>query len=149
MSFHSPQIRLSEIQKYLTSNVVAFVDNKGTKKEKYSDWWDHINRVYIEEYEKKVLDLYRTRENSFDVEKSKRRLYSSLAHFYMIKNQSLNDESDFTEDVVDVLCSLNDNDFYGFAPNPATGEIPEINLPEYQRIKERKARQLKGIIKEE
>lgn len=139
----------SEIQNYLTSSAVAFVDNKGTKKEKFSYWWKRINEVYIEEYEKKVLDLYRTRENSFDVEKSKRRLYSSLAHFYMTKNQSLNDESDFTEDVVDVLCSLNDNDFYGFAPNPATGEIPEINLPEYQRIKERKARQLKGIIKEE
>ena len=135
----------SEILNYLTSVTVSFVDNKGKANEKFCYWWKRINEVYIEEYEKKVLDLYRIRENHLDGEKSKRRLCSSLAHFHMTKKNSIED-SNFAEDINDVLCFLNDNDFYGFAPNPDTGKIPELHIPEYDLIKKRKARQLKGII---
>ena len=136
----------SEICNYLTSVTVAFVDNKGKKEEALCYWWKRINEVYIEEYAKKVLDLYRIRENHLDSEKSKRRLCSSLAHFYMVKKNTLDDKSNFTEDISDVLCYLNDNDFYGFAPNPETGKIPEMHIPEYLKIKKRNSRQLKGII---
>ena len=136
----------SEICNYLTSVTVAFVDNKGKKEETLCYWWKRINEVYIEEYAKKVLDLYRIRENHLDSEKSKRRLCSSLAHFYMVKKNTLDDKSNFTEDISDVLCYLNDNDFYGFAPNPETGKIPEMHIPEYLKIKKRNSRQLKGII---
>ena len=64
----------------------------------------------------------------------------------MIKKNTVDDNSDFSEDISDALCYLNDNDFYGFAPNPDTGKIPEMYIPEYLKIKKRKARQLKGII---
>ena len=52
------------------------------------------------------------------------------------------------EDVSDWLCTLNDNDFYGFAPNPTTGEIPLIEPRCYRDLKVRKERQYRQITKE-
>ena len=137
----------SEICNYLTSSSLSFVDNKGTKKEKFSYWWKRINECYIEEYDKRIIDLWRSHEHRADIEKTKRRICGTVASMSILKNNGYKNNK-FLEDVSDVLCTLNDNDFYGFAPNPDTGEVPEIEPPFYRDIKVRKERQYRSILKE-
>ena len=72
----------------------------------------------------------------------------AVASVSILKNNGF-EQSTFMEDVSDVLCSLNDNDFYGFAANPLTGEIPQIEPGAYQTIKKRKERQHRPILKKE
>ena len=43
---------------------------------------------------------------------------------------------------------MNDNDFYGFAPDPSTGVVPVIEPPFYRDLKVRKERQYRTITKE-
>lgn len=138
----------SEILNYLTTQSLSFVENKGKKDEKLSRWWKRINQCYIQEYDKRVIDLWRSYEQHTSLEKTKQRVCGSVAAATILKNSGFKN-STFLEDVSDVLCTLNDNDFYGFAVNPETGEVPEIEPKYYQNIKKRKARQYKTIIKKE
>lgn len=137
----------SEICNYLTGTSLCFVDNKGTKDEKLSYWWKRINECYIEEYDKRIIDLWRDHEHHADIEKTKRRICGSVASMSILKNNGFTNGT-FMEDVSDVLCTLNDNDFYGFAPDPSTGEIPDIEPPYYRDLKVRKERQYRSLTKE-
>jgi len=137
----------SEICNYLTGTSLCFVDKKGTKDEKYMYWWRRIHECYIEEYDKRIIDLWRTHEHHADIEKTKRRICGTVASMSILKNNGFKNGT-FMEDVSDVLCTLNDNDFYGFAPDPSTGEVPEIEPPFYRDLKVRKERQYRPIIKE-
>ena len=137
----------SEICNYLTGTSLCFVDKKGTKDEKYMYWWRRINECYIEEYDKRIIDLWRSHEHHADMEKTKRRICGTVASMSILKNNGFKNGT-FMEDVSDVLCTLNDNDFYGFAPDPSTGEVPAIEPPFYRDLKVRKERQYRPVIKE-
>lgn len=137
----------SEICNYLTGTSLCFVDKKGTKDEKLMYWWRRIHECYIEEYEKRIIDLWRSHEHHADMEKTKRRVCGTVASISILRNNGLKN-STFLEDVSDVLCTLNDNNFYGFAPDPSTGEIPIIDPPFYQDLKVRKERQYRTLTKE-
>lgn len=137
----------SEICDYLTGTSLCFVDNKGTKNEKYSYWWRRIHECYIEEYDKRIVDLWRTHEHHADIEKTKRRICGTVASMSILKNNGFKNVT-FMEDVSDVLCTLNDNDFYGFAPDPSTGVVPVIEPPFYRDLKVRKERQYRTITNE-
>ncbi|MBE6660564.1 MAG: hypothetical protein E7605_04085 [Ruminococcaceae bacterium] len=136
----------SEICDYLTSECLCFVDEKGTKEETYTAWWKRIRESRIEEYTPEFLALFRTHERHTDIEKSKRRLCGAVAQLSILKKNALNVKTNFVEDISDVLCVLNDNDFYGFAADPRTGEVPEYNPKDYGAVKRRKKRQYRGII---
>lgn len=136
----------SEICNYLTSTSLSFVDNKGQKDEKLSYWWSRINQCYIEEFDKRIIDLWRSYERHSDIEKGKRRICGSIASMSILQNNGYKKKK-FLEDVSDVLCTLNDNDFYGFAPDPNTGEVPDIDPPFYSDLKVRKERQYRPLFK--
>ncbi len=138
----------SEILDYLTSQTLCFVDGKGTKDEKFTAWWQRIREAQTDEYSLDFLQLWRTHERHTDIEKSKKRMCGAIAQLSILKNNSLDCSSNFVQDVSDVLCSLNDNDFYGFAADPKTGEGPEYSPKDYGTAKKRKARQYKGIIQQ-
>ena len=138
----------SEICNYLTKDSFCFVENKGEKNEKLCHWWKRINQCYIEEYEKRVIDLWRSHEQHTNLEKTKRRACGTIASASILNSGCFKD-STFLEDVSDVLCTLNDNDFYGFAANPETGEVPEIEPKYYQHLKKRKYRQCRPILSKE
>ncbi len=138
----------SEICNYLTSQTLCFVENKGKKNEKFSRWWERINQCYIEEYDKRIIDLWRSYEQNTNLDKSKRSLCGKVAAVSILNNRGLT-KSTFLEDVSDALCALNDNDFYGFACNPETGEAPALEPKFYQDLKIRKYRQQKNIIQRE
>ena len=138
----------SEICNYLTKDSLCFVEKKGKKDEKFCRWWKRVNQCYIEEYEKRIIDLWRTHEQHTNLEKTKRRACGSIASVSILNNGCFKD-STFLEDVSDVLCTLNDNDFYGFAVCPETGEVPEIEPEYYQHLKKRKYRQCKTILNNE
>ena len=133
---------------YLTGTTLYFVEDKSSDNEKMCYWWKRIHGCFIEEYDKRVLDLWRIHDRNINFDKSKRRCCSTIAQLSIIHSGDVRKDTpcNFVDDISDVLCSLNDNDFYGFAANPETGLIPELNPKEYQIIKTRKKRQYKGIF---
>ncbi len=138
-----------EICDYLTSTSLSFVDKKGTKEEQLSKWWSIIHSCKIEDYNKMELALWRSHSRQTDIEKHKRKFCSTVASVSLLKNQDIFEDSprsSFIEDISDVLCILNDNDFYGFAPNPENGEALEIEPEFYSAIQRKKKRQLRGVI---
>ena len=136
----------SQFLHYLTSVSLSFVDNRGAKNEKMSFWWKRIHQSFIEEYDRRVIDLWRSYEIHTDIEKTKRRVCGTVASMSILQNNGYV-QKPFMEDVSDALCILNDNDFYGFAPNPETGDVPECEPDLYSVVKKRKYRQLKPILK--
>ncbi len=136
-----------EICDYLTTNTVSFVENKGKRSEKMTDWWKRINSCKIKYTHKAVLDLYREYDRHADLRRSVRRLKSCIAQFNILHRNSL-EPSTFVADVSDVLAYFNDNDFYGFATSPG-GLPPAFIDQEYPEIQARKTRQYIGIIKTE
>ena len=136
----------SEICDYLTSECLCFVENKGSKEEVFTAWWQRIRESQIEQYSCDFLKLWRTHERHTDIEKSKRRFCGVIAQLSILKNNALDTNANFVEDISDALCALNDNDFYGFAVNPQTKEVPAYDPKDYSTVKRRKKRQYRGII---
>lgn len=136
----------SQICNYLTIDSLSFVENKGAKDERLCRWWERINQCYIEEYSKRIVDLWRSHEQHTNLEKTTRQVCGKIAAVSILKNSGFK-KTTFLEDVSDVLCTLNDNDFYGFAVCPETGVVPEIEPDYYQHIKKRKDRQYRSVIK--
>ncbi len=135
----------SQICNYLTSKTLRFVENKNKKNEEFSYWWKRINQCQIEEYDKRIIDLWRSYEQYSSLTKSARKFCGDVASVSILSNQGL-EQRTFLEDVSDALCVLNDNDFYGFACNPETGEVPCIEPSYYQDMKKRKYRQNRILI---
>ena len=140
----------SEFLDYLTTETLCFVDNKGTKSEKLCYWWQRIHDVMVDEREKqlKFLPLFRERSRITDFYKAKRRVLSAIAHVALLKKGSLDSDTEFSEDVSDVLCELNDNDMHDMEIGLDSGRLLNIISKEYGDIKRRKARQNKGILPE-
>ena len=137
----------ADICNYLTTTTLSFVDKKGTKEEKLMYFWRRINECYIEEYDKRIIDLWRSHEHHADIEKTKRKVYGTVASISILQNNGFKNTT-FMEDVSDVLCTLNDNHFYGFAPDPDTGKVPTAEPPYYQDLKVRKERQYRSLTKD-
>ena len=140
----------SEICHYLTTQTLSFVQNKGKKNEKYSYWWKRIVDCRIEEYKRKVADVWRERDIHLDKKRAEKRLLGAVAHYNLLNQKVFDENSSFVEDLSDALCALNDNDFYGFASDPYTGEIFDISTSKknaYSTLKKRKSRQIKPIVK--
>lgn len=133
----------ASIQKYLTSETVCwFCDRK--KRDKALDWWKRIQNCEIESAGD-YGNLVRHRDLNSDIRKTERRLKITIAHMQILRNLSTEPKT-FHEDASDVLSYLNDNDFYGFGKNPLGGQVI-LKQKDYGDIRERKARQDKGLVK--
>ena len=135
----------SQFLNYLTGTSLSFVEKKGTEDEHMSYWWQRIHQCYIQEYDRRIIELWREYERHTDIEKTKRRVCGTVASMSILQNNGYV-QKPFLEDVSDMLCVLNDNDFYGFAQNPETGDIPICEPDIYSVVKKRKFRQLKPIL---
>ncbi len=139
----------SEFCHYLTNETVCFVKYKGKKSEAVCYWWQRIIDCQIDEYKRKVIDVWRNREQHTNIQRAENRFLNSVAHLkFLIQNSTKNDTS-FEEDLSDALCTLNDNDFCGKFVNAETGEdfcLSSENKSKYEILKERKSRQMRGII---
>ena len=133
-----------QIQSYLTTSTVCWVEDRKAKELKPLDWWERIQSCKIES-DKEYAALVRKRDLGSDIKKTERRLKNTIAHLQIIRNRST-DSKTFHEDASDVLCYLNDNDFYGFGKNP-NGTETILKQKDYGDIRARKARQDKGLIK--
>ncbi len=136
-----------DIMKYLTSESVAFVIDREIPKEKQvmCDWWRRIHRCRIPYSEKQVLEFYRAHDRETDLKRARTRLQSSIAAYNIISRQQL-DRRSFEEDISDVLCALNDNDFYGFSSDES-GQPVVLESQGYEAIQARKARQYRGVVR--
>lgn len=132
---------------YLTDTTVSFIDSKEEKpsKQKMCDWWKRIHSCKIEYCGPTILEVYRSYDRDTDLKRSARRLKSCIAQFNIVRKNNT-DERTFDEDCRDMLSYFNDNDFYGFGSSPE-GIVPIICDNEYPFIRNRKARQYRGIIK--
>lgn len=139
-----------EFLEYLTRETICFVadrnDEDGKGKDRVMcDWWRRIHTCRIPFTDKTTLDLWREYDRKTDLARSRSLLQSAIARYAIISKQSLDSRS-FAEDVSDVLCGLNDNDFYGFAASD-TGTPAVLSSHGYDTIQRRKARQYRGVIK--
>ncbi len=144
-----------EFVDYLTGygNCVSFVEDRSMSKrdfieagEPYQAWWNRIRHTPIDYSGGAILDVYRSYDRKADIRRTRRLVQGQIARLSMLHNRSIKKRS-FVEDMSDVLCILNDNDMAAFVPNPdRNGEIHEPE--DYTEIRTRRARKLKGIIKE-
>ena len=139
-----------EILHYLTTKTLCFVNDKGGKDEKFCYWWRRIQAASCKEADKSVLDLWRTHEQGADLSKARAAFCSGVARFSIIKNgdTDVQEKSNFMSDLSDLLCTFNDNDMHdGNLSDFFTDDFPKIQPEEYDVVKRRRARQMKGIIK--
>lgn len=138
-----------EFLEYLTRETICFVADRNDEDKKgkdrvMCDWWRRIHSCRIPFTDKVTLDLRREYDRKTDIVRSRSLLQSAIARYSIISRQSLDSRS-FAEDVSDVLCSLNDNDFYGFATDK-DGTPVRLVSHGYDTIQRRKARQYRGVI---
>lgn len=139
-----------EFLEYLTRETICFVADRNDEDKKgkdrvMCDWWRRIHSCRIPFTDKVTLDLWREYDRKTDIVRSRSLLQSAIARYSIISRQSLDSRS-FAEDLSDVLCSLNDNDFYGFATDK-DGMPVRLVSHGYDTIQRRKARQYRGVIK--
>lgn len=132
---------------YLTTKTVCFVNRDPKNKRKYvmCDWWQRIHRCKVKNNTSSMVDLYRSHDRIADLDRARRQYLRAVARYSMIEKSDLSFRT-FEEDQADVLCSLNDNDFYGFMPNPETGAFVELDLNEYKQIQRKVVRQHRSIV---
>ena len=133
------------IQKYLTTETVCWVKDRKAKEKVPCDWWKRIQQCEIEG-KNEYASLVRKRDLNSDIAKTERRLKNTIAHLQIIRNRSTEAKT-FHEDFCDMLSYLNDNDFYGFQSNPDSEREFHMKEKDYGAIRERKARQDRGLIK--
>lgn len=139
-----------EFLEYLTRETICFVADRNDEDKKgkdrvMCDWWRRIHSCRIPFTDKVTLDLWREYDRKTDIVRSRSLLQSAIARYSILSRQSLDSRS-FAEDVSDVLCGLNDNDFYGFATDK-DGTPVRLVSHGYDTIQRRKARQYRGVIK--
>lgn len=156
--YQNPLLRLQvinslspEIMHYLTSKVLCFVKKKGDKKDLYSNmcyFWQRIHKSRIHEYDDQILELFRAREREADMQRSGTRFKGSVAYMSLLYNDGKNKDSNFVEDLSDLLCALNDNDVHKRQDTFDPEIIRSLNICpiEYGSIKERKFRQNKHLF---
>ena len=121
------------------------------------NWWKRLRSTPVDYSYSTLCELYRSYDLKASFDRSRRGFERSVAGLSMLSNNDLSQRS-FVEDMADVLCVLNDNDMERprFLPNYEimVGEDGEIltdlknyDPSEYQEIRFRKSRQLKGVLK--
>ena len=133
------------IQKYLTTETVCWVKDRNAKEKEPCDWWKRIQQCEIEG-KNEYKSLVRKRDLNSDIEKTERRLKNTIAHLQIIRNRSTESKT-FHEDFCDMLSYLNDNDFYGFKSKADSEREFRMKEKDYGQIRERKARQDRGLLK--
>lgn len=133
----------AEILDYLTSNTVAFVEDRMDAKSAYCDWWRRLRATRVDN--DPMLSLWRNYDRKTDIRKARRRLAGCIAYTSMVKADSLGQAS-FEDDLINAISTLNDNDFYGKFVDQSTGEIISMEPSDYEEIRIRKARQCRGLI---
>lgn len=152
---HCILLNSKEIIDYLTRyhGVISFVSDKNlTYKEfleegSYMNWWKRIRSTPIKYSKDSVVELIREYDTKADIQKSKRLLMGQISRVAMLKRSDTTVKS-FEDDIIDSLCVLNDNDVVPYVKSPDFAD-KVIQPLEYYNISNRKARQLRGIIREE
>ena len=154
-----------EIIDYLTGfgNVVSFVSDRNiTYKrfkeldEPYMNWWRRLRSTPVDYGFSTIVDLYRKYDVKASLDRSRRIFEGNVARLSMISKQ-YTDKQSFIEDIADVLCVINDNDTRRKCIQLDVSSLLDENgaLPddltlfdprEYQDIRYRKGRQLKGML---
>ena len=137
-----------EILHYLTSKTLCFVNAKGTKEERLCYWWRRIHEASQKENGRDIIDLWRIHSQNTDLSKARYAFCAGVARFSVINKGETNvkGKCDFMEDLSDLLCTINDNDMHdGNLFDVFASERPKIQPEEYDVLKRRKARQMRGI----
>ena len=155
-----------EVIDYLTGygTCVCFVKNnklslKQFKEqgEEYLHFWSKLRSVKIDYGFSTVVDLYRKYDIKSSLDRSLRLLEGNVARLSIISKNDIEPRT-FVEDLSDVLCILNDNDAKHLGSllnheilHDENGELrsdlEDYDPSDYRMIRERKARQLRGIVK--
>ena len=154
-----------DILEYLTGygNCVSFVEDNSMSftafkeaGETYCNWWGRIRGTPIDYSYSTLMPLYRKYDIGASKEKSRRSLEGQIARLSMLKNNDVSNKS-FVEDMADALCDINDNDVVplfvlneeklsAYVDKDGNVDLASLNPRDYSEIRERKSRQLRGIL---
>ena len=154
-----------EVLDYLTGygNSVSFVkDNNLSLKqfklqgEEYLFWWKRLRSTKIDYTYLKTKDLYRKYDSKLSLGRCLSLFEGNVARLSILSQESTKERS-FIEDLSDILCTINDNDAKRLGTfinlellHGENGDLREdlnsYDPKDYRMIRERKARQLRGIV---
>jgi hypothetical protein len=157
-----------EVVDYLTGfgNVVSFVSDRNLSfkrfkelGEPYMAWWRTLRGTKIDYGFSTVVDLYRSYDVKSSFDRSRRIFEGNVARLSMISKKDTEKKA-FVEDMADIISILNDNDVYtgGISlsyeaitdeDGNIIGDLSRYDPRDYQEIRYRKARQLRGILKKD
>lgn len=136
---------------YLTRDTVAFVRDRLEKKDyKFLAWWKRLRSLKLDNCYKVDKEYLRNYSNQVDINKAAKRALNSLGTFstYLHKNGN----TDFIEDVSDLVGYVNDNDIRhnNFKIINGYGEIigrfDNRQSKEYIKYKSNKYKQIKNKL---
>ena len=136
------------IHDYLTDDILRFVRDAKAKAgpdNPMADWWYRVHKCKVTAFPA-LPDLKRSFVTQPDLLRAKKAFMSGTAYLAMLLKQST-ESQDFVEDMTDVLTSLNDNTFYGFACDQ-NGEVHYNDPREYREIRRQKEHRNRKLFKQ-
>lgn len=141
---------------YITSESISFIrkieEGEEGKIIYYQDFWNRLRSLKIDCITKDK-EYIRKRNNELDIEKKTKDTVNSIAMCSLYKGKK---DSDFIEDVSDLIGHLNDNDMKNYElvmVNKETGEIEDLvngkygkYLKDYHAYKDKKNKAIKNRI---
>ena len=157
-----------EVVDYLTGfgNVVSFVTDRNISfrcfkecGEPYMAWWRKIRSTPIDYGFSTLVDLYRSYDVKSSFDRSRRIFEGNVARLSMISKNDTEKKA-FVEDMADVISILNDNDVFSGGMSlkydvrrdkegNVIDDLSRYDPVDYQEIRYRKGRQLRGILKKD
>lgn len=132
------------VHDYLTKITVNFLKDRNDSKSEVCDWWRRLSGCRVSALD--VQEYRRVYKRTPEEVRAGRRVMQAISYHAMVLRESTEPRS-FFEDASDSLAYLNDNHFYGFACDPATGEVYDQDPRGYADLRARKAYQNKQLIK--
>ena len=157
-----------DIVDYLTGfgNVVSFVSDRNLSFRRFKElgdpymaWWSTIRATPIDYGLSTFGNLYRSYDVKSSFDRSRRIFEGNVARLSMISKNDTEKKS-FVEDMADVISILNDNDVFSGGMSlkydvrrdkdgNVIDDLSRYDPVDYQEIRYRKGRQLRGILKKD
>lgn len=132
---------------YLTSETVCFYRNNADIKPEVASWWQRIQSCKV-----KTLSgttVIREYGRNLDLKRVEARTVNSLASMSAYRHGAECEKQSFSNDISDMLCSLNDNDLKHIdimLVDTNTGEVKSLNCADYSKKKHRQLRRIRPFL---
>lgn len=134
---------------YLTSETVVFYKDNSLASDKLevSDWWMRIQSCKVKALSSTTVT--RDYARKLDIKRVEARTVNSLSAMSAYRHGESCESKQFSSDVSDFLCSLNDNDLNQYDVmylNTQTGSLMQVGCADYTSKKHRQYRRIRSFL---